>query len=147
MITLKDAQNQIGVGKTTLYKYLKKLEITPKNRKGRSCITQTELDQIKTLADPHAVNDREPDEQSRTNAGEQHEQPRTNNTENAASTRPPANETPRTPLNNPRTIPSELEKELRNQIGDLKKERVFDVNYFVRSASTILAGHGTTYFL
>ena len=24
---------------------------------------------------------------------------------------------------------------------------LFDVNYFVRSASTILAGHGTTYFL
>ena len=130
MITLKDAQIQAGIGKTTIYKYLKKLDIEKISQKGRSCITLADFEKIKAHAGIIPTNDSEQHERSGTiesgvlNERDQagtipNDQDEIDYVEKGGG----SENTPYTDSKPSRTNSNDLEQELRNQIAELKHEK------------------------
>lgn len=121
MISLKDVRQEIGVGKTTLYKYLKKLGITTTKQFGVAHISSSDFEKIKAHVGIQSVDTSEqaPNDggRVRTRAGEQSGQGRTDDGVNSDEHGENDGERVRTTLNDP---VNELEQELRNQIKELK---------------------------
>jgi hypothetical protein len=130
MITLKDAQIQAGIGKTTIYKYLKRLGIEKITQKGRSYIALADFEKIKDLAGIIPTNDSEQHERLGTTAnGALNDQDQTGTIPNSQNEfdyvrkRKTSENSVHKDSKRPRTTPNDLEQELRNQIAELKHEK------------------------
>ena len=121
MISLKDVRQEIGVGKTTLYKYLKKLSISTSKQFGVAHISSSDFEKIKAHVGIKSVDTSEQTpndgERVRASADERGGQGRTDDGINSDKKGEKQDEQLRTSVN---SVANDLEQELRNQIKELK---------------------------